>query len=111
MLRIGTGRQLTKQSPDARPQVLGVDADDQAIVLALLAREVRAMELVYDRWSVVLFTMARSVSTNGPDAERLVMEACLELWRRPELALRNHRSLRNYMCTLVLSGVPGKVDA
>jgi DNA-directed RNA polymerase specialized sigma24 family protein len=77
------------------------DADDRTIVSLLLARKPHAMEWLYDRWSSLTYSLALSIINNQAEAEKVVLEAYLTLWRRPELALEHYDSLQAYLCALV----------
>lgn len=77
------------------------DADDQTIAALLAARHPGAMELLYDRWSPLTYTLALRIVRNPTEAEQVVLEAFLTLWRQPELALEHCDDLRAYLCAVV----------
>jgi hypothetical protein len=77
------------------------DADDHMIVSLLLAREPSAVELLYDRWSSVTYALALRIVHDPAEAEKVVLEAYMTLWRHPEVALEHYDSLRAYLCALI----------
>lgn len=68
-------------------------ATDRTIVALLAARDSRAMELAYDRWGPLTYTIALHKMHQQVEAENVVQEAFLQLWRNPELALLHYDSL------------------
>lgn len=72
------------------------------IVTLLLAREPRAIEWLYDRYGSLTYTLALSIVHDQMEAEKVVLEAYLTLWHRPELALEHCDSLRAYLCAVVI---------
>jgi DNA-directed RNA polymerase specialized sigma24 family protein len=76
-------------------------ANDVTIIEFLAAREPRAMELVYDRWGATIYAIALRIVGNPAEAEKVVLEGCLTLWRHPELALQHCNSVRAYLCAVV----------
>lgn len=79
-------------------QVFPDDMDDPTIVGLLAAREARAMELVYDRWAPLAYGIALRTVHDPAQAEKVVLNAYLTLWRHPELALQHYDSIRAYLC-------------
>lgn len=81
--------------------LLPEDADDRKIVAFLVAREPRALELVYDRWAPLTYALALRIVHDAAQAEKVVLEGYLTLWRHPELALLHYDSIRAYLCAVV----------
>jgi RNA polymerase sigma-70 factor, ECF subfamily len=75
--------------------------DDRMILGLLAARESRAMESVYDRWAPLAYAIALRIVHDPDQAEKVVLEAYLSLWRHPELALQHYDSIRAYLCAVV----------
>jgi hypothetical protein len=81
--------------------LLPEDADDRKIVAFLVAREPRALELVYDRWAPLTYALALRIVHDAAQAEKVVLEGYLTLWRHPELALLHYDSIRAYLCAVI----------
>jgi RNA polymerase sigma-70 factor (ECF subfamily) len=65
------------------PLPLPVD-DDAALVAAVARGDPRALELVYERHSRGVYSLALRLLGDGPAAEEVVQETFLKLWRQPE---------------------------
>jgi RNA polymerase sigma-70 factor, ECF subfamily len=58
--------------------------DDDATLVAAMARgEARALEIVYERHSRGVYSLALRLLSEGPAAEDVVQETFLKLWRTP----------------------------
>ncbi len=73
------------------------------ILTLLLARDPMAVELAYDRWAPILYSMEFMITYNKDAAERSLLDAYLEMWRRPELAQSHRGSLLRYLGGLVIA--------
>jgi RNA polymerase sigma-70 factor (ECF subfamily) len=58
--------------------------DDAALVAAVARADPRALELVYERYSRGVYSMAMRLLADGPAAEEVVQETFLKLWRQPD---------------------------
>jgi RNA polymerase sigma-70 factor (ECF subfamily) len=58
-------------------------ADDAALVEAVARGEARALEIVYERHSRGVYSMAVRLLSDGSAAEEVVQETFLKLWRQP----------------------------
>src|SRR5207302_6525904 len=78
-LTFGGGGPLT-----SAPRVLdGVVDDDVSLVNAVAKGDARALEVIYDRYSRGLYSLALRLLNDGPAAEEVVQETFLKLWRQP----------------------------
>jgi RNA polymerase sigma-70 factor (ECF subfamily) len=77
------------------------DADDETLVSLLVAREPRAVELLYERWGPLAYALALRIVHDPAEAEKVVLDAYMTLWRQPEVALEHYDSLRAYLCALI----------
>ncbi|HLZ28730.1 MAG TPA: sigma-70 family RNA polymerase sigma factor [Chloroflexota bacterium] len=70
----------------ARPAPSEAPDDDEALVACLAhgdSRAQRALELIYERHSRGVYSLALRLLTDGPAAEEVVQETFLKLWRQP----------------------------
>jgi RNA polymerase sigma-70 factor, ECF subfamily len=58
--------------------------DDAALVAAVARADPRALELVYERYSRGVYSLAMRLLADGPAAEEVVQETFLKLWRQPD---------------------------
>jgi RNA polymerase sigma-70 factor (ECF subfamily) len=58
--------------------------DDAALVAAVARADPRALELIYERHSRGVYSLALRLLGDGPAAEEVVQETFLKLWRQPE---------------------------
>jgi RNA polymerase sigma-70 factor (ECF subfamily) len=71
------------EPPLRLPRGLPLD-DDAALVAAVARADPRALELVYERHSRGVYSLALRLLGDGPAAEEVVQETFLKLWRQPE---------------------------
>jgi RNA polymerase sigma-70 factor, ECF subfamily len=57
--------------------------DDEALVAAIARGDSRALELIYERHSRGVYSLALRLLTDGPAAEEVVQETFIKLWRQP----------------------------
>ena len=57
--------------------------DDASLVASLAQGDARALELIYERYSRGVYSLALRLLTDGPAAEEVVQETFLKLWRQP----------------------------
>ena len=66
------------------PRVLDGTLDsDRALVDAVARGDARALELIYERYSRGVYSLALRLLTDAPAAEEVVQETFLKLWRQP----------------------------
>jgi RNA polymerase sigma-70 factor (ECF subfamily) len=61
----------------------GATADDATLVEWLAQGDAHALELIYERHSRGVYSLALRLLTDGPSAEEVVQETFLKLWRQP----------------------------
>src|SRR5262249_30078171 len=59
--------------------------DDAALVAAMAEGEAHALEIVYERHSRGVYSLALRLLSDSPAAEEVVQETFLKLWRQPSL--------------------------
>ena len=75
-------------------------SDDR--MLDLLARaEPEGIEMLYDRYSGLAYTLAFRVLDDAGAAEDVVQEAFLSVWRRASTYRSDRGSLRTWVCSIV----------
>src|SRR5919199_5388813 len=57
--------------------------DDVSLVTALAKGDAHALEVIYDRYSRGVYSLALRLLSDGPSAEEVVQETFLKLWRQP----------------------------
>jgi RNA polymerase sigma-70 factor (ECF subfamily) len=67
----------------ARPAANGAQDDDKTLVESVAKGDARALELIYERYSRGVYSLAMRLLTDGPAAEEVVQETFLKLWRQP----------------------------
>src|SRR5450756_1417300 len=71
-------------------------------MLDLLARaEPEGIEMLYDRYSALAYTLAFRVLNDAGAAEDVVQEAFLSVWRRASTYRSDRGSLRTWVCSIV----------
>jgi RNA polymerase sigma-70 factor (ECF subfamily) len=72
--------------------------DDDSVLVASVARgDPRALELIYDRHSRGVYSLAVRLLTDGPAAEEVVQETFLKLWRQPSAYQPTRGRLRPWL--------------
>ena len=77
-----------------------IDTDSR--MLDLLTRaEPEGIEMLYDRYSGLAYTLAFRVLNDAGAAEDVVQEAFLSIWRRASTYRSDRGSLRTWVCSIV----------
>ena len=84
-LAVDLGLTLGGSGPTARAREPAPPAleDESAIVAALVDGNAHALEVVYQRYSRAVYSLALRLLGDGPAAEEVVQETFLKLWRHP----------------------------
>ena len=91
-------------APDSHVNGLGQLADSD-LLHQISRRDLRALEVIYDRHIELVWRVALTFSDDVPVAERAVEAAFLRLWRNPEPGARASLAAR------LLSSVKGEARA
>ncbi|MDQ2960319.1 MAG: sigma-70 family RNA polymerase sigma factor [Candidatus Dormibacteraeota bacterium] len=76
--------------------------DPDARMLDLLSRaEPEGIEMLYDRYGSLAYTLAYRVLNDAGNAEDVVQEAFLSIWRRASTYRSDRGSLRTWVCSIV----------
>jgi RNA polymerase sigma-70 factor, ECF subfamily len=76
---------------------------DLEIFLAIQAQQVKALDLLYDRYGKLVYTIAFRIINNVEEAEEITQETFLRLWQRHEIYQPNRGSLSGFLITLTRS--------
>lgn len=92
-----TSEAANRGSPQS---AVGSEADLSA---ALKAGDRQAIAELYDLHASHVYTLARRIVRNEPDAESVVSDVFLELWRKPERFNESRGGFRTYLLVLTRS--------
>jgi RNA polymerase sigma-70 factor (ECF subfamily) len=67
----------------ARSAASGAQDDDESLVASVARGDARALELIYERHSRGVYSLALRLLSDAPAAEEVVQETFLKLWRQP----------------------------
>jgi RNA polymerase sigma-70 factor (ECF subfamily) len=67
----------------ARRTLDGTVDDDASLVASVALGDAQALELIYERHSRGVYSLALRLLSDGPAAEEVVQETFLKLWRQP----------------------------
>lgn len=77
-----------------------ISGDDR--ILGLLTEErPEAIEMLYDRYGGLAYSLAYRVLQDGAAAEDVVQDAFLSIWRRADSFRADRGSLRTWLCSIV----------
>jgi RNA polymerase sigma-70 factor (ECF subfamily) len=84
-LAVGLGLTFGAGGPtaSARRTANRAQDDDAALVASVAQGDSRALELIYERHSRGVYSLALRLLADGPAAEDVVQETFLKLWRQP----------------------------
>lgn len=74
---------------------------DEALMTSIQRRDVRALEHLYDRYRVLAYSLALRTLGNPTDAEDVVQEAFLNVWRAAEGYRADRSSPRSWLLSIV----------
>jgi RNA polymerase sigma-70 factor (ECF subfamily) len=79
----------------------GVNVSDDRMLDLLARAEPEGIEMLYDRYSGLAYTLALRVVNDPGTAEDVVQEAFLSIWRRASTYRSDRGSLRTWVCSIV----------
>jgi RNA polymerase sigma-70 factor (ECF subfamily) len=88
-------------TPMMRPAAEAGAMADEDLVGRLRARDVAALETVYDRHARALFSLALKMLADHEAAEEVVQETFLKLWQRPESYVAERGKLLSWLLGVV----------
>jgi RNA polymerase sigma-70 factor (ECF subfamily) len=75
-------------------------ASDEELMAAVVQRDPRALEALYDRYGAVVYSLARRILGDAHRAEDVVQDIFLRLWDRPQLYVASRGQLLTWLLTL-----------
>lgn len=79
----------------------GMNVSDDRMLDLLSRAEPEGIEMLYDRYSGLAYTLAFRVLNDAGAAEDVVQEAFLSVWRRASTYRSDRGSLRTWVCSIV----------
>jgi RNA polymerase sigma-70 factor, ECF subfamily len=76
---------------------------DLEIFMAIQAQQVKALDVLYDRYGKLVYSTAIQILNNVEEAEDVTQEAFLRLWQRSEIYQPQRGSLSGFLITLARS--------
>ncbi|MGH7722785.1 MAG: sigma-70 family RNA polymerase sigma factor [Candidatus Dormibacteria bacterium] len=87
--------------PIDRPTPEGMNVSDDRMLDLLARAEPEGIEMLFDRYSGLAYTLAFRVLNDAGSAEDVVQEAFLSVWRRASTYRSERGSLRTWVCSIV----------
>ena len=84
-----------------RARMFAVTGSDDRVLTLLSEERPEAMEVLYDRYGGLAYSLAYRVLQDSAAAEDVVQEAFLSIWRRAETYRPERGSLRTWLCSIV----------
>lgn len=85
------------------PPAINDRSTDLEIFVAIQAQQVKALDLLYDRYGRLVYTTAVQILGNIEEAEDVTQEAFLRLWQHSEIYQPQRGSLSGFLITLTRS--------
>jgi RNA polymerase sigma-70 factor (ECF subfamily) len=83
-----------------QPQREDDQPSDAALMERLIQREPRALEILYDRYSRAVYSLALRIAQQAASAEEIVQDVFLLLWRNAQLYQPSRGPLEPWLFTL-----------
>jgi RNA polymerase sigma-70 factor, ECF subfamily len=85
------------------PPVVHEQSTDSEIFLAIQSQQLKALDLLYERYGRLVYSTAVKILNNVEEAEEVAQETFLRLWQRSEIYQPNKGSLSGFLSTLARS--------
>jgi RNA polymerase sigma-70 factor, ECF subfamily len=85
------------------PPIVNEQSTDLEIFLTIQAQQVKGLDLLYDRYSKLVYSTAIAILNNVEEAEEVTQETFLRLWQRSEIYQPQRGSLSGFLMTLTRS--------
>ena len=83
--------------------VVSEESTDAEIFLAIQLRQVNALNLLYERYSKLVYSVAIRVLNNPEESEEVTQDTFLRLWQRSEIYQYHRGSLSGFLVMLARS--------
>ncbi len=93
------------------PPVVNEQSTDLDIFLAIQAQQVKALDVLYDRYGKLIYSTAVQILNNVEEAEEVTQETFLRLWQHSAIYQPNRGSLSGFLITLTRSRAIDRVRA
>ncbi len=85
------------------PPIVNEQSTDLEIFLAIQAQQVKALDVLYDRYSKLVYSTAVQILNSVEEAEEVTQETFLRLWQRSTIYQPQRGSLSGFLITLTRS--------
>lgn len=85
------------------PPVVHEQSTDSEIFLAIQSQQLKALDLLYERYGRLVYSTAVKMLNNVEEAEEVAQETFLRLWQRSEIYQPSKGSLSGFLIMLVRS--------
>lgn len=85
------------------PPIVNIQSTDLELFLAIQAQQVKALDVLYDRYSKLVYSTAIAILNNVEEAEDVTQESFLRLWQRSEIYQPQRGPLSGFLITLTRS--------
>jgi RNA polymerase sigma-70 factor, ECF subfamily len=85
------------------PPVVHKQSTDSEIFLAIQSQQLKALDLLYERYGRLVYSTAVKMLNNVEEAEEVAQETFLRLWQRSEIYQPSKGSLSGFLITLARS--------
>lgn len=80
--------------------IVNEQSTDLEIFLAIQVQQVKALELLYDRYGRLVYSTAVQILNNVEESEEVTQETFLGLWQRSEIYQPKRGSLSGFLITM-----------
>jgi RNA polymerase sigma-70 factor, ECF subfamily len=90
---------------DSTPSLFAINeqSTDLEIFLAIQKQQVKALDMLYDRYGKLVYSTAIQILNNVEEAEEVTQETFLYLWQRSEIYQPKRGSLSGFLITMTRS--------
>ena len=81
-MNVSDTQNYSEQLASLPPSISATDADDQLVITAVAQGDSQALEVLYDRYSAVVYRLAFRMLKNREQSEEIVQEVFWRVWRR-----------------------------
>lgn len=85
------------------PSGVNNQSSDLELIAAIQTRQVRALDILYDRYGRLVYNVALRVLKNAEEAEDVTQETFLKLWQRCETYRSDRASLGSFLVMMARS--------